>query len=470
LPASDADLARFLALFSGREDVHARQWADPAKGIQGYSPVPQPLSPAALRNHLLGNTTLGVYPIRLDGRVRFLALDVDITHRALEEAVSSPQHAAALRSAVHATGLELRDALRALGFDPLLEDSGHRGRHLWIFFDPPLPAERIHELGSRLLLRLSPLLPLGLSLEVFPKQPDRTRGARGLGNLIKLPLGVHRKSGRRSLLLDDTGSPDPAPLVRLHAMRRAGPDLAERALAALESAPSPAAPAPPGPPEAPAPLPAPPKPPPAWTDADFGRHPEISWILGHCPMLAALVRRARDARTLNHDEQVVLSHTLGHLPAGVNAVNYLFALCEGLPQDRRLKSRLSGSPASCARIRQRLPGLAAAVPCACEFPADSLRYPTPQRHLESRPPAASPPPDPASDEDLVRAFAVCSTRRERVGGEEEAVRRALVDRLRAHPDRAIALADGRMSLVDRGGVEELRWEPTAAPSSSPNRG
>ena len=56
----------FEALFSGREGVYARQWARPS-GEGGYTPVHEPLTPAVIRNHLLGTFTAGLYPIRLDG-------------------------------------------------------------------------------------------------------------------------------------------------------------------------------------------------------------------------------------------------------------------------------------------------------------------------------------------------------------------------------------------------------------------
>ena len=62
LPAgmpSDADVVRFLHLFSGRENVYARQWAG-EKGEGGYTPVREPLTVNAARGHLLGNITVGV--------------------------------------------------------------------------------------------------------------------------------------------------------------------------------------------------------------------------------------------------------------------------------------------------------------------------------------------------------------------------------------------------------------------------
>jgi len=67
LAPSDADCVRFHTLFSGREGVYARQWARPS-GEGGYTPVHEPLTPAVVRNHLLGSFTAGIYPIWKAGR------------------------------------------------------------------------------------------------------------------------------------------------------------------------------------------------------------------------------------------------------------------------------------------------------------------------------------------------------------------------------------------------------------------
>lgn len=91
----DADVARFLSLFSGREDLYARQWFNPRKGIAGYAPVEEPMTARVVRRHLFGDITVGVYPIRLDGTVLFMAVDLDLTRAAMEWARRGREEAAA---------------------------------------------------------------------------------------------------------------------------------------------------------------------------------------------------------------------------------------------------------------------------------------------------------------------------------------------------------------------------------------
>ena len=131
--ATDADLVRFCALFAGREGVHARMWrgAPESGAAVGYSPVEQSLTPDLLRLHIAGDHTLGVYLVRVDDTVTCCCFDLDVTRRAIQDAVGNAERTRGLRADLAAAGLALQQQLRALGLDPLFVDSGWKGRHLW---------------------------------------------------------------------------------------------------------------------------------------------------------------------------------------------------------------------------------------------------------------------------------------------------------------------------------------------------
>jgi tetratricopeptide (TPR) repeat protein len=459
---SDADCVRFQNLFGGREDVHARQWAG-AGGTGGYSPVQEPLTPAVVRNHLLGTFTVGVYPIRLDGTCTFFAVDLDIDKAALEKAHAQPALARRLRDDVHKEALRLRGVLRELGFIPVLEDSGFKGRHLWVFLEQPEPAGTLHLLGRLLLAGQTPLLPVGLHLEFFPRQSERK--GKGLGNLIKLPLGIHRRTGRRALILDGTGKPLSEPLAALRKVMRAPQAVLHAAVERLKgqvpalpaAAPAPVAaePAPPA-----GPVTTPPAPAPGWTEADFDADPRLRHLLERCPVLAELKRTVDEHRRLSHEEQLVLIHTLGHVEGGPQAVNYLLGKCVDVGREKFLKDRLKGNPVSCPSIRKKIGHVTRRVPCNCPFDFAADRYPTPVLHLLTLagPQVPVPPPPPADLENLARRYAAIAARREEIQREFETLQRALIEALRATPDGTIACPGGRYRLVQENGVDELRWE------------
>lgn len=453
LAASDADCARFAALFAGRENVHARQWARRG-GEGGYSPVHEPLTPAVVRNHLLGSCTVGVYPIRLDGTCTFFALDLDIDKSTLEEARRQPAVAQRVRDDLRAEAARLLGVLRGLGLPPLFENSGYKGRHFWVFLEQPETAEVLHLFGRQLLAWQGPQLARGLHLEFFPKQGGR--GGKGLGNLIKVPLGIHRRTGHRSALLDDVGQPLPAPLAALRQVQR----LPRAALyAAIERLKGMALTLPletPGDSDdrvtPPTPLPAA-----GWTEADFETDPRIRHLLAHCPVLAELKRSVDEQRRLSHEEQLVLIHTLGHVEGGPLAVNYLLGKCVDVAPEKFMKDRLKGNPVSCPSIRKKIGHVTRRVPCNCPFEFAPNRYPTPVLHLLTLPATPPPaPPAPAADvESLARRFAVLEARKRDLEREHAELRQALIEALRTQPQQQLALPGGRWRLVN----DEPQWEP-----------
>jgi hypothetical protein len=373
-----ADIVRFLHLFSGREDVHARQYYDPERG-GGYSPVHEALTVERVRTHLSGGWTLGSYVVRVDRTVTFFLVDLDIARWAIDKARGDLERSRELRRLVHEAGLELAAKVQALGLPLVLEDSGYKGRHLWGFFDEPAPADLVHRFGKLLCQWLRPL-DRALTVEFFPKQGQVRDG--GLGNLVKLPLGIHRVSGRRGLLLNQEGRPVEDPWALLRTVQRISPGKilevmgelrtesvgAEdrgtwkaRAPGAAEGTAAPTAP---------------------FAEADFARSPELATLLARCPVIAKLVGQAREQRRLAHDEQTVLIHTFGHLSSGILAANHLLRACPEVRPHRYLKGPLRGHPISCPKIRHRIPDVTSSVACHCAFASRPEHYPTPLLHLD----------------------------------------------------------------------------------------
>lgn len=464
LAPTDADCVRFQALFAGREDVHARQWAR-ADGEGGYSPVHEPLTPAVVRNHLLGSYTVGVYPIRLDGTCTFFALDLDLDRASVEAARGRPELARSLRDTLRTEAARLLAVLHDLGLRPLFEDSGYKGRHYWGFLEHPETAGVLHVLGRQFLAWQTPQVPSGLHLEFFPKQAGRA--GKGLGNLIKLPLGIHRRTGRRSQLLAPNGQPLVRPLEALRHVDRCPQAALHAALERLKGQAARPGPAPEprpddqaDPPSPPPKGPPPPPPAPAWTEADFETDPRVRHLLRHCPVLAALKQTVDEHRQLSHDEQLVLIHTLGHLDGGPQAVNYLLGRCLDVGPEKFLKGQLKGNPVSCPSIRKRIGHVTRRVACNCPFEFAPDRYPTPVLHLLTLPPpAAAVPRAAAADlEALARRYGTLERRRREIEREAEGLRAELIRTLRASAERTVVCPGGRYRLIEQGGVEELLWE------------
>jgi hypothetical protein len=170
-----AELAGTLAdRFLQRRDLYPRQLA-----AGQYVTVHEPLPEALLIAHLEGTETLGAYLLDAESRARFMVLDAD----------DEPDRRRLLA---------LSQVLAKLGCPSYVEAS-RRGGHLWFFFETPRPGKEVRWFGKGLQAYFNLA-----SIELYPKQ-DALRS--GPGSLIRLPFGVHRKSGRRYGFYTSDGQP-----------------------------------------------------------------------------------------------------------------------------------------------------------------------------------------------------------------------------------------------------------------------
>jgi hypothetical protein len=138
------------------------------------------LSLEAIRDHLNGRVTIGLYSLNPQTqRSKWVAIDADYDN-ALEDL------------------LKLQWELCQDGVESALERS-RRGGHLWIFADQPLLARDcriyIYNLAKRLRVPVKGAAGLAEGIELFPRQ-DELR-ADEFGNAIRGPLGIHQAVRKR---------------------------------------------------------------------------------------------------------------------------------------------------------------------------------------------------------------------------------------------------------------------------------
>lgn len=149
----------------GRRDCYAVQLE-----AGTYARVNKPLTVTLLADHLAGQITLGTYVINEQGNCWFAVLDADMENGlVLLQVVQS----------------ELAPGSR------LVLEASRRGGHGWLFFNQATPVDQVRAWLAPVATRHG--------LELYPKQ----EAGRGVGSLIRVPLGVHRRSGRRYPFLTD---------------------------------------------------------------------------------------------------------------------------------------------------------------------------------------------------------------------------------------------------------------------------
>jgi hypothetical protein len=167
---TDGLLRSFVRRFVSRRDDYAVQQMSGR-----YLRVGRPLQQRTLFDHFAGLQSLGTYVIDESGSCRYAVFDADMT-----DGID--------------VLLDLSGCLADDGIPSCLEQS-RRGGHVWVLLDGLYRASQVR----RWLL---PYCPAGV--EFYPKQDE----GGGYGSLIRLPLGVHLRSGRRYpfLVWSDVGS------------------------------------------------------------------------------------------------------------------------------------------------------------------------------------------------------------------------------------------------------------------------
>ena len=227
-------IALFRSLFRGREDAYAIRW-ESHDGRSGYMPKAdrdwksylrakdedrkkvdrltqkyRPLSDDVIRGHLLGEQTVGLYPLLPDDTCCLLAVDFD--KKAWQDDVT-PFLVTCRENNVPAL--------------PERSRSGNGG-HVWIFFERALPATSARKLGCVLLTRaMESRHQIGLDSydRLFPNQDTMPKG--GFGNLIALPLQKLPRAKGNSVFVDEEFRPYPDQWERLAGVKRMSADAVE---------------------------------------------------------------------------------------------------------------------------------------------------------------------------------------------------------------------------------------------------
>lgn len=213
--ASESDIQLFMKLFCGRTDVFPKRWENRA-GRSGYSPTCRnewihgvcrkpkvkcaecdsrefiPMTPDVVRKHLLGQMTVGVYPLLKDETCAFLAADFD--KKDWMDDVSA-----------------FCDTCQKRDIQCAVERSrSGKGAHVWFFFGQPIPARLARRFGCALLTEtMERRHQIGLDSydRFFPSQDTLPKG--GFGNLIALPLQAGPAEHGNSLFVDSDFVPYP---------------------------------------------------------------------------------------------------------------------------------------------------------------------------------------------------------------------------------------------------------------------
>ena len=170
-------------IFVHRKDVFSVQQKTGA-----YFPIKRSITIKDLEKHLAGEITIGVYCLDTNNTVKWGCVDIDGDKHLTPKANKKLQYPKSLL--IYNLFPE---------FPRMLEWSGRKGYHVWIFFKKPVLAAYVKKLITARLRRVKIY-----GIEVFPKQITLNEN-RKYGNLVKIPNSKHQVSGIQSEIIKIEG-------------------------------------------------------------------------------------------------------------------------------------------------------------------------------------------------------------------------------------------------------------------------
>jgi len=165
------EAARILfQVFVQRKDTYTTQNENGT-----YQRIAQEITEADIVEHLNGNKTIGLYQFSQESKLRWIVYDFDGTNLDEQKELAKQFYQKLLQNKAF----------------PVPEFSGKKGYHLWVF---------CNETDGASAKYWAEQAANGCSVhEIFPKQET----VEGFGNCVKLPMGVHQASKKRSCLLNE---------------------------------------------------------------------------------------------------------------------------------------------------------------------------------------------------------------------------------------------------------------------------
>ena len=353
---------KILRSFVGREDLHARETITDRSGRK-VEPELRPVTEQIIKDHLSGRITADTYIQRPNATVRFMVVDVDISKSVLLQYDRGSDEYRTYLQKAYDQAMTIKTLLEHYGLNGYIEYSGCRGYHVWLFFNEWLPS-RYAVMLSEIIEREVPMTS-GISVEYFPNKTRIKEGKNG--QAIKIPYGIHTKTGERSYFLDNSGNPIMDVDLMTDTIAKAAIADVKQVIAGRTGIND--------------------KVEQKEVDTDisaFGDiEPGIREVLMGCSLLRHLCLKSVKTGYLTHYERLTVLYVFGHLgEEGQSFVHKVmsFTLNYKYNVTENFIRKMPEKPISCVKLRDQYKQLTAEIGCSCSFKRSRNCYPSPVLH------------------------------------------------------------------------------------------
>lgn len=359
---NESDISLFINFFIGREDTYAIDniFENSRNTVEQ---VMEPINAEVIKRHFMGEITVATYVQRSNSTSKYMVMDIDISKKVLILHPYGSEEFKSYKEKALDIVKNIESEIEKLGLKCYIEDTGHRGYHMWLFFGEWIPVRYIHMLADYIQKNIFPDEE-DISIEFFP---NKTRVKEGkLGQAIKIPLGYHTKTGNKSCFLDDDFHPVSDYHMFLDSVAVFGLKNIRKLLGKINVSNNTKQ---------------------RELDTDisiFGKTDEaINQVLSKCNLMRYLCQKAYKTGYLSHFERLSVLYVFGHM--GDNGKEFVhtvmsYTLNYQYSITQKFISKIPAKPVSCIKLREQYKMITAEYGCNCNFRRTKNCYPSPVLH------------------------------------------------------------------------------------------
>lgn len=359
----NVNLAEYCDLFVGREDIYVREIVE--NNRRAMEQVFEPLTENCIWEHLAGKQILGTYVQRPNHTSKYLVFDVDISKKVLLSCAYGSTEFTAYKQKAANIASGICGILKNVGLQGYVEDTGYRGYHVWLFFSEWIPVRYVNQLGDYVQSQMC-RPDDDIVMEVFPNN-SRIKSGK-CGQKMKLPLGLHIKTGQYSCFLDRQFAPVQDYKEYLSGIARYSLTAVYKILGAFTLDGT------------------------GKTELKIVEQnleklgqltPSIRIVLENCNLMRYLCQKAESTGYLSHFERQSVLYVFGHMgDEGKEFVHTVmsFTLNYQYNVTQKFILKLPSKPVSCIKLREQYKLITAEYGCSCNFRRTKSCYPSPVLH------------------------------------------------------------------------------------------
>lgn len=326
-----------------------------------FTKIPKKLDEEAIKSNLEGEITLVAPVFSNNEKTKMLIFDIDISKELLNDSENYTKNS----KKVLLDAIKISKELEVCGLSNIIEFSGNKGYHVWVFFDQEIEALLVRKLAFAILKKIGKP-EIGINREIFPNKDYLSYDEESC--LIKLPLGFHVISKKPCFFIDQKGNTYSNQIKTLNNIKKITYQEFTQALHILETEEK------------------------LFVqekrielNIDMSKFPKVQKILNGCGVLNYVIKKAEETGYINHKERMLLLSTLGHVKnEGQVFIHEIMKKC--FNYDKNLTNsylnKIAEKPIGCKRIKETYQEITCFHNCSCIIYNSDWSYQTPIAYSE----------------------------------------------------------------------------------------